>query len=246
MNILVCDIDRSFGEFLIHVCTVKGHTCTHIATFDTLEDCLQQKVRYDFLLIDPTGISEASSLLRRVTSLNDETVIIYMQEAMLLPSKEIELLRLGVTCAIQKYFHLELLVAKLEALYSLYERRPPEILCKIGPFEFDWRRNMVKVYGKNREVILTKIESRILQILLENINQAVTYAAIGHYVYGYSEDDSGLLKSHIRNLRQKLEKDPSLPEYISTIRGVGYSFICTDVDINSIESLSVVDLVPTT
>jgi two-component system alkaline phosphatase synthesis response regulator PhoP len=44
-------------------------------------------------------------------------------------------------------------------------------------------------------------------------------------VWGYDEvGDSGLVKTHISHLRQKIEPDPNSPQYIMTVPGVGYTF----------------------
>jgi two-component system alkaline phosphatase synthesis response regulator PhoP len=44
-------------------------------------------------------------------------------------------------------------------------------------------------------------------------------------VWGYDEaGDSGLVKTHIRHLRQKVEPDANTPQYIMTVPGVGYTF----------------------
>ena len=44
-------------------------------------------------------------------------------------------------------------------------------------------------------------------------------------VWGYSDGDTGLIKTHIRHLRQKLEPEPNAPRSIMTVPGVGYTFM---------------------
>ncbi|MEO6892881.1 MAG: helix-turn-helix domain-containing protein, partial [Ktedonobacteraceae bacterium] len=55
--------------------------------------------------------------------------------------------------------------------------------------------------------------------------QVLTTDMIIERVWGYDEaGDSGLVKTHIRHLRQKVEPDANTPQYIMTVPGVGYTF----------------------
>lgn len=80
-----------------------------------------------------------------------------------------------------------------------------------------------RVLRRGKEVNLTNIEFRILYMLA--IHQGITLSKekIYNYVWNgeYLQDDSNIT-SHVRRLRKKIENDPSQPEYIQTVRGVGY------------------------
>ena len=80
-----------------------------------------------------------------------------------------------------------------------------------------------RVLRQGKEVNLTNIEFRILYMLA--IHQGITLSKekISNYVWTgeYLQDDSNIT-SHVRRLRKKIENDPSQPEYIQTVRGVGY------------------------
>ena len=80
-----------------------------------------------------------------------------------------------------------------------------------------------RVLRQGKEVNLTNIEFRILYMLA--IHQGITLSKekIYNYVWNgeYLQDDSNIT-SHVRRLRKKIESDPSQPEYIQTVRGVGY------------------------
>lgn len=80
-----------------------------------------------------------------------------------------------------------------------------------------------KVLRRGREVSLTNIEFRILYMLA--IHQGITLSKekIYNYVWDgeYLQDDSNIT-SHVRRLRKKIEDNPSQPEYIQTVRGIGY------------------------
>ena len=70
---------------------------------------------------------------------------------------------------------------------------------------------------------LTAIERTLLQKLAENRGHIVTYDAVCEAVWGadyYGYENS--LNVHIRHLREKLEPNPSKPQYFLTVRGIGY------------------------
>lgn len=84
-----------------------------------------------------------------------------------------------------------------------------------------------KVLKRNQEVTLTNIEFRILYALALHQNHILSKEQIYNFVWNgeYLRDDSNIT-SHVRRLRKKIEDDPSRPEYIQTVRGVGYKMNC--------------------
>jgi DNA-binding response OmpR family regulator len=92
-----------------------------------------------------------------------------------------------------------------------------------GPITLDAMRHEVVRDGV--KVRLTPTESRLLHLLISHTGQVLTTDMIIERVWGYDEaGDSGLVKTHIRHLRQKVEPNPNTPQYIMTVPGVGYTF----------------------
>ena len=83
--------------------------------------------------------------------------------------------------------------------------------------------NQHKVLKRRQEVRLTNIEFRILYVLALHQGITLSKEKIYNYVWNgeYLQDDSNIT-SHVRRLRKKIEDNPSQPEYIQTVRGVGY------------------------
>ena len=75
-------------------------------------------------------------------------------------------------------------------------------------------------------VILTPIEFRLLRYLANNQNRPISRSALIDAIWGYEGDvgSDRTVDVHIRHLREKLEHDPSNPQYIHTVRGIGYKF----------------------
>ncbi len=80
-----------------------------------------------------------------------------------------------------------------------------------------------EVFMNGTPVELTKIEYDLLLLLAQTPNKIFTKEEIFQKVWGY-DSDQGIptIAVHVRNLREKLEFDPSKPEYIMTVWGVGY------------------------
>lgn len=80
-----------------------------------------------------------------------------------------------------------------------------------------------KVLRCGKEVNLTNIEFRILYVLALHQGITLSKEKIYNFVWNgeYLQDDSNIT-SHVRRLRKKIEDDPSRPEYIQTVRGIGY------------------------
>ena len=81
------------------------------------------------------------------------------------------------------------------------------------------------VIKKNAEIELTFIEFEILLLLAQNAGTVFSKEQIYDIVWKESySGDYNIIMSHIRNIREKIEDNPSKPTYIQTVWGVGYRF----------------------
>lgn len=70
---------------------------------------------------------------------------------------------------------------------------------------------------------LTARERALLEVLIEHPNQVFTRDRLFDLVWGHDHyGDPGTVPVHIRRLREKLEDDPSQPQWLQTVRGLGY------------------------
>jgi two-component system KDP operon response regulator KdpE len=80
--------------------------------------------------------------------------------------------------------------------------------------------------GTSETVHLTPKEYDLLVLLIANANRVLTHRQLLTRVWGLENaDDHHLLRAHIANLRNKIEKDPTRPEFIQTETRVGYRFV---------------------
>jgi DNA-binding response OmpR family regulator len=108
---------------------------------------------------------------------------------------------------------------------------PPQPVASritIGDLELSTWNQVAQVCG--RKLNLTPTEFRILVCLAQHVGRALTYQQIVHFAQGYEANPleaAELLKPHIHHLRQKIEPDPTEPQYILTVRGTGYLLIAS-------------------
>jgi DNA-binding response OmpR family regulator len=87
----------------------------------------------------------------------------------------------------------------------------------------DLARRDVDVRG--RAVQLTYVEFELLRTLASHPGRVYTREALLQALWGGSEyREPRTIDVHVRHLREKLERDPREPEYLLTVRGVGYRF----------------------
>jgi DNA-binding response OmpR family regulator len=92
-----------------------------------------------------------------------------------------------------------------------------------GELTIDFDRRMVTLGPE--EIKVTYVEFEILGALARSPGRVLTRETLLEHVWGDSEyRDPRTVDVHIRHLREKLEKDPKEPEYLFTVRGVGYRF----------------------
>ncbi|GAP06840.1 response regulators consisting of a CheY-like receiver domain and a winged-helix DNA-binding domain [Anaerolinea thermolimosa] len=133
-------------------------------------------------------------------------------------------LDLGADDYVVKPFRLRELTARIRATLrrSMEGKEPTEIL-HVGEVWLDTGEHTVKVRGQ--EVALTPLEFDLLATLMRSPGRVFTREELAERL-----SDSGFaginstLNIHVRNLRKKIELNPSDPVWIETVFGVGYRF----------------------
>lgn len=94
---------------------------------------------------------------------------------------------------------------------------------KAGPIEIDFAQHRVTVNDQLTK--LTPTEYRLLAYLASNANRVIVHRELLRAVWGPEYgDETEYLRVYMRYLRQKLEPDPSNPQYLLTQPGAGYMF----------------------
>jgi DNA-binding response OmpR family regulator len=138
-------------------------------------------------------------------------------------------LGLGADDYVIKPFSLGELVARVKAHLARYDRLITDNRMSLKD-EIRIRGIQVdklsrKVFINEAEVLFTSKEYELLLFLLMNPNRVFSKDDLFEKIWGLdSFGDFATVTVHISKLREKIEADPSKPQYIETIWGVGYRF----------------------
>ena len=225
MKLLVIDSDRDLVEMLTSWLKTLGYEVYRAYTADRAKtEWLERKP--DLVILDTSlkGI-DTLAMCRDLRMKHDALILVVTDGKDV--QDEVRCLDAGADDYLRKPFFPSQLLARIRAVSrrarSTLEQRPSSIVT-VGPIHVDSLHNEVTIHGKTAR--LTPTESKLLHLLAVNANDVCTANQIVTHVWGYdTEGDAGLIKAHVRHLRQKVEPDPSSPRYILTVPGVGYTMI---------------------
>ena len=129
---------------------------------------------------------------------------------------------LGADDYISKPFRVKELMLRIKSVMRRYSNETSDGIIKINNLKIN--TNEAKVYKNNEEIILTAMEYRLLLILLSNRGKVLSRTALLENIWDVAGDfvEDNTLTVYIKRLRDKIEEDPAKPEFIKTVRGLGY------------------------
>ena len=134
-------------------------------------------------------------------------------------------LDIGADDYITKPFNPIVLGAKVKAM--IRRNRSQSVgtsnVVTAGPFRYD--THTLRLYKNGEEIVLSSKENAMIKLFLDNINRIFSRKMIYEMVWGETIVDENAIMVYINRLRQKIEDDPSKPQYIQTVRGLGYRFV---------------------
>lgn len=133
-------------------------------------------------------------------------------------------LELGADDYLNKPFSPRTLLARVKALLRRAGMEASSPVAA-GRLRLDVEEHTLQV-GAQAPVRLTKLELRLLQLLVANAGHAVSSDRLLLQVWGRrGAGDRQLLKQLVHRVRQKIERDPANPEILATVPGAGYRLL---------------------
>ena len=171
----------------------------------------------DLVLPDGSGID----VCRTLREWSDMPILVL--SALGEEDQKVRALEAGADDYVTKPFGPRELVARLHAVLRRAGARDEEPTVRADGLEVDLAAHVVRRDGA--EVHLTPIEFGLLRALVRNRGRLLTHRALLTEVWGPQYGDAtDVLRTHIANLRRKLEPGGGPPRYIRTDPGVGYRF----------------------
>lgn len=133
-------------------------------------------------------------------------------------------LELGADDYVTKPYSSRELIARIKAVLrrgELHDSAEEGATLEVGPVRMDTDRHVITVHGEVTALPLKEFE--LLEFLMRNAGRVLTRVQLIDRVWGSDYvGDTKTLDVHIKRLRAKIEKDPANPEFIQTVRGMGY------------------------
>ncbi|WP_128894747.1 response regulator transcription factor [Longirhabdus pacifica] len=220
--VLVADEDEKKGQLLGLLLTRKGYDVLY--TNDGREVMqIVKSVDISIILLEVKlcGINgfEVCKRLRLFTSVPIIFLTYNINE-----EDKVRGLDLGADDYVTKPFGINELAARIRANtrkrnVSLVQQE----IMEYGDLYINFQDHVVRKRGI--DIVLTAIEFRILSMLAHSPNRIFHPDLLYQLIWDkHNQKGSHIVKVHIRSIRKKIETDATIPQYIKTVRGVGYKF----------------------
>ena len=218
-TILICDDDRDIVSALDIYLTSEGYRT--IAAYNGREAIQAAEENEIHLILMDVMMPELDGIRATAKLREGSNVPIILLTAKSEDADKILGLNIGADDYITKPFSLAILRARVNAQL----RRRVKFSCvELDGFRFDFER---MAFWKNGEPIeLSKTEQKLLRLLVENRGQTVSRGVLVDRIWTDGADfvDENALSVTVKRLRVKLEDDPSSPQYLKTVYGLGYTW----------------------
>ncbi len=226
-HILVVDDDPLICKGLKFNLEQAGYRVSTVTTAHSARD-LSTRHAFDAAILDISLPDENGLDLCRALKAGQNVPVIFLT-ARRRELDEIVGLEIGGDDYIAKPFSADLLLAHLRALLRRVarpaaERHPLAGSISAGPFKLN---PVTHTAQKNNQILdLAPREFDLLQAFMSYPERAFTSEELIENIWGVEYlGEPQVLYVQVRSLRMKIEEDPSHPEHILTLRGVGYKFV---------------------
>ena len=221
-RILVVEDEETLSEAIAFLLSKEGFDVSVAATGPEAVE-LFDKNGADLILLDLMlpGLS-GTEVCRQIRTKSSVPII-------MLTAKDSEIdkvvgLEIGADDYVTKPYSSRELIARIRAVLrrgELQDVADDGSILEVGPVRMDTDRHVISVNSEQVSIPLKEFE--LLEFLMRNAGRVLTRIQLIDRVWGSDYvGDTKTLDVHIKRLRAKIEKDPANPEFIQTVRGMGY------------------------
>ena len=225
-EILVVEDEENLHDALKLNLELEGYNVS--SSFDGADALKQiQSAHFDLIILDIMLPSlDGFAITESVRLQHIETPILILS-AKNTSANRVQGLKFGADDYLTKPFNLEELLLRVSKLLRKSTSVPTSSINEVYSFaghQINFKlQEALNVKGE--KIALTKKESMLLQLLIENKNTVVTREKILQLVWGYKVyPTTRTIDNFILSFRKYFEQDPKSPNHFISIRGVGYKF----------------------
>ncbi|MCA9935633.1 MAG: response regulator transcription factor [Ardenticatenaceae bacterium] len=227
--ILVIDDDELVSRTLQRALKMYGHQVM-VAKSGTEGLQLARRHRPDLFILDiMMPGADGYQVCRQIRGdpLLQELPVLFLT-AKAKDEDKIEGFRAGADDYLVKPFNMEELELRVKAIFRRFQPAPvePDQRDKVIVGNVILNCRTFEISTPYETSLLTNVQFDLLYHLMSNADQVFNSQQLLQDVWDYPRDTGSpeLVRAHIKNLREKIEPEPSNPVYIRTIQGHGYTF----------------------
>ena len=223
-KLLLLEDDISLIDGLSYSLKKNGFDIEIARTMKEAEELLTLRADFDLLLFDVTlPDGNGFTLCEKLRQSGNSTPLIFLTAS----DEETSVIR-GLDCGgddyITKPFKLGELCSRIRALLRRSNKEAGENVLRSGNVLVNLAEG--RVFLGEEPIEFTGAEYRLLCLFLKNSGRVLTRSMILDKLWDGAGNfvDDNTLSVYVRRLREKLEKNPSKPEHLKTVRGFGYQW----------------------
>ena len=234
-NILMVEDDSTIAFAVKYAVEQEGFNLDIAENLENARKIVNSK-EYDLILLDvmlPDG--NGYEFLKQLREHDEDTPVIFLTAC----DEEVNIvmgLDIGGDDYITKPFRVRELISRINAILRR-KGKSQDSNKKILKFKnISIHTLEARVFKNNEEIFLTSAEYKLLLILIQNKNMVLSRAQILEKLWDVTYDfiNDNTVSVYIKRLREKIEDDSSKPQYILTVRGLGYKWNGSDDNENTI------------
>lgn len=220
MKIFLLEDDNAIAMGLEYSLEKEGYSVTLAQSVSDAYDVIEKEKFFLYILDLTLPDGNGYDVCKKIKEKGDLPVIFltaYDDEVNVVMGFE-----LGADDYVTKPFRVKELLVRIKSVMRRYSKDSFDSTVKIKNLTIN--TNEAKVYKDGKEIVLTAMEYRLLLILLNNRGKVLSRNQLLEGIWDIDGDfvEDNTLTVYIKRLRDKIEEDPTKPEFIKTVRGLGY------------------------